>query len=58
MAFVRKLIADNAGTSAVEYGLICGLMVVGLLAGVTGLGAEVGSSYTDTATKIHNASGN
>jgi pilus assembly protein Flp/PilA len=58
VAFIPKLIADNAGTSAVEYGLICGLMVVGLLAGVTGLGAEVGSSYNDTATKIHNATSN
>jgi Flp pilus assembly pilin Flp len=33
-------------------------MVVGLLAGVTGLGAEVGSSYSDTATKIHDAASN
>jgi Flp pilus assembly pilin Flp len=58
MAFIRKLIADNAGTGAVEYGLICGLMVVGLLASVQGLGAEVGSSYNDTATKVQNATGN
>jgi Flp pilus assembly pilin Flp len=58
VAFIRRLIADNTGTAAVEYGLICGLMVVGLLAGVTGLGAEVGSSYDDTATKVKNATGN
>jgi pilus assembly protein Flp/PilA len=58
VAFIRKLIADNTGTAAVEYGLICGLMVVGLLAGVTGLGAEVGSSYNDTATKVMEATGN
>jgi len=58
VAFIRKLIADSTGTAAVEYGLICGLMVVGLLAGVQGLGAEVGSSFNDTSTKIHNATGN
>lgn len=58
MAFFRKLIADNTGAAAVEYGLICGLMVVGLLASVTGLGAEVGSSYNDTATKVQDATGN
>ncbi|MBA4162496.1 MAG: Flp family type IVb pilin [Novosphingobium sp.] len=58
MAFFRKLLADNTGTAVAEYGLICGLMVVGLLAGVTGLGAEVGSSYNDTATKVQNATGN
>ncbi|MBS3928430.1 MAG: Flp family type IVb pilin [Sphingomonadales bacterium] len=58
MAFFRKLLADNTGTAAVEYGVICGLMVVGLLAGVTGLGAEVGSSFNDTAAKVQNATGN
>lgn len=58
MAFIRRLIADTKGTAAVEYGLICGLMVVGLLAGVQGLGAEVGSSYDDTAAKIHDATAN
>jgi pilus assembly protein Flp/PilA len=55
MAFIRKLLADDRGTSAVEYGLICGLMVVGLLVGVQGLGAEVGNSYTSTTTAMHNA---
>lgn len=58
MAFFRKLLADNTGNAAVEYGLVCGLMVVGILAGVTGLGAEVGSSYNDTATKVQDATGN
>jgi pilus assembly protein Flp/PilA len=58
VAFFRRLIADNTGAAAVEYGLICGLMVVGLLASVTGLGAEVGSSYNDTATKVQDATGN
>lgn len=58
MAFFRRLLADNTGTAAVEYGIICGLMVVGLLVGVTGLGAEVGSSFDDTASKVQEAVGN
>ena len=57
MAFIRKLLADNTGTSAVEYGLICGLMVTGILVGVQGLGAEVVNSYNSTAEAIQNASG-
>ena len=52
MAFMRKLWADQAGTSAVEYGMICSLMVVGLLVGVQGLGASVGNSFTDTKDKM------
>lgn len=39
MAFMRKLRADQTGTSAVEYGLIYSLMVVGLVVGVQGLGS-------------------
>ena len=52
MAFMRKLLVDQAGTSAVEYGLICSLMVVGLLVGVQGLGASVGKSFSDTKDKM------
>lgn len=55
MDLIRKLAADTTGTSAVEYGLICGLMVIGLLAGVQGLGASVTSSYSSTTTAMHNA---
>lgn len=53
MAIFHKLLADRAGTSAMEYGLICGLLVIGLVAGVDSLGAEVGSSYNSTSAAIH-----
>ena len=56
MAFVRKLAADIAGTSAVEYGMICALMVIGLIAGIESLGASVADSFTSTATAMHNVS--
>ena len=55
MAFIRKLLADNAGTSAMEYGLICSLMVIGLVVGVEGLGASVVDSYNSTTAAMHNA---
>ena len=31
MAFLRKLAADDTGTSAMEYGVICALTVIGLV---------------------------
>ena len=55
MAFLRKLAADTAGTSAVEYGLICSLMVIGLVVGVQGLGASVVNSFSNTHTALQNA---
>ena len=55
MAFMRKLLADQTGTSAVEYGLICSLMVIGLVVGIQGLGASVGNSFDSTAVKVRPA---
>ena len=52
MAFMRKLLADQTGTSAVEYGLICSLMVIGLVVGIQGLGASVVGSFDSTANKV------
>lgn len=52
MAFMRKLAADQTGTSAVEYGLICSLMVIGLVVGIQGLGASVTGSFNSTADKV------
>ena len=52
MAFMRKLLADQTGTSAVEYGLICSLMVIGLVVGIQGLGASVAGSFDNTANKV------
>jgi Flp pilus assembly pilin Flp len=48
MTFMHKLIADTSGTSAVEYGLICSLMVIGLVVGVQELGASVVNSFSGT----------
>ena len=55
MAFLNRLIADTAGTSAVEYGLICSLMVIGLIVGVQELGASVVNSFSNTHTALQNA---
>ncbi len=55
MAFLRNLAADSTGTSAIEYGLICSLMVIGLVFGIQGLGASVVNSYSGTATALQNA---
>ena len=57
MSFMRKLAADETGTSAVEYGLICSLMVIGLVVGVQELGASVVNSYASTGAALQNANG-
>ena len=55
MAFLRALAADETGTSAIEYGLICSLMVIGLVVGIQSLGASVVNSYSSTQQAMANA---
>ena len=57
MSFLRTLAADETGTSAVEYALICSLMVIGLVVGVQELGASVVNSYASTGAALRNANG-
>ena len=55
MAFLRKLAADDTGTSAMEYGVICALMVIGLVTASQSLGASVVTSFSNTETAMQNA---
>ena len=40
-----KLLADERGATAVEYGLIAGLIVIGLLAGLTSVADANDATY-------------
>jgi len=42
---IKRLIADEAGTVALEYGMIASLMTVALITGLTPLGGNLGSSF-------------
>ncbi len=42
---LRDLLADESGATAVEYGLIAGLIVVALLAGLTQVGTANDQNY-------------
>ena len=55
MAFLRKLAADDTGTSAMEYGVICALMVIGLVTAIQSLGASVVTNFSNTETAMQNA---
>ena len=45
----------RTGTAAVEMGAILLVIAVGTLAGVSGIGSEVGESYNNTADAVKNA---
>ena len=42
----RKLVADRRGVTAMEYGLIAGLVAVVIIAAVTGIGTRLQGVFT------------
>jgi len=48
---LRKLLADQGGATAIEYGLIAALIVVAMIGGLSALGGGAGGMWT----KINNA---
>ncbi len=48
----KDLIADERGATAVEYGLIAGLIVIGLLSGLTAVANANDATYQTIDTSI------
>ncbi len=55
LKFVRKLLRDQAGPTAIEYGLIAALIAVVTIAGLTTLGTKLNTTYGNIATSVGNA---
>jgi pilus assembly protein Flp/PilA len=53
--FIRKLLRDEAGPTAIEYGLIAALIAVVTIAGLTTLGTTLNTTYNNIATKVNAA---
>lgn len=43
---------DESGATAIEYGLIAGLIAVAIITGATSLGTELGTMFTNLGTTI------
>lgn len=52
---LRALGSDDRGATAIEYGLIVGLIVIAMMAGLTSLGGGVGGRWTQLAADITSA---
>ncbi len=50
----RKFLADECGATAIEYGLICALIVVAAISGMTRLSDANESTYDKLETEIAN----
>jgi pilus assembly protein Flp/PilA len=45
MYFIRKLIKNDKGATAIEYGLIAALIAVAMITAVTAVGGKVGTTF-------------
>ena len=57
--YMRNLVAfinDEEGASAIEYGLLIGLIALAIVVGATALGKSIGGMFTKSAASVNAAS--
>ena len=52
MKFIAKLLQDEAGATAIEYGLIAALIAVSVMATVSGLGKQLNTTFSKTSSQL------
>ena len=52
MKFIKKLRRNEAGATAIEYGLIAALIAVAAIAAMQGLGEQLSSTFNDVSTAM------
>jgi pilus assembly protein Flp/PilA len=52
MQFLKRLGNDEAGATAIEYGLIAALIAVAIIAGATTVGTNLGTTFTTIGGKL------
>ncbi|MBS3929320.1 MAG: Flp family type IVb pilin [Sphingomonadaceae bacterium] len=54
-AFLTKLLRDQQGTSAIEMGLICSLIVLAMLTALENFAGESQITWNTISSKVQNA---
>jgi pilus assembly protein Flp/PilA len=57
MTFFKKLIRDEAGATAIEYGLIAALIAIAAMAVMQGLGGQLQTSFGKSSIAMASANG-
>jgi len=56
MTLIRKILNDQEGATAIEYGLIAALVATGAIIAMGALGNSLSNTFTQVSTKLNNAS--
>ena len=52
---LRMVVADEAGATAVEYGLIASLIIIAMIGGVASLGGGAGGMWSDLSVEVQSS---
>ncbi|MBX3562176.1 MAG: Flp family type IVb pilin [Sphingomonas sp.] len=52
MQFIRKMIKDTKGATAIEYGLIAALIAVAAITAMQGLGSQLGTTFNTVTDEM------
>jgi pilus assembly protein Flp/PilA len=52
MMFLRKVLRDEAGATAIEYGLIAALIAVAAISAMQGLGSQLTTTFNTTSSSM------
>ena len=55
MKFINKLFRDEAGATAIEYGLIAALIAVAAITAMNGLGNQLKTTFNTTSSAMSSA---
>jgi pilus assembly protein Flp/PilA len=54
MKFFNNLLRDEAGATAIEYGLIAALIAVAAISAMSGLGGQLSSTFNEVSSEMKN----
>lgn len=54
MKFINKLLRDEAGATAIEYGLIAALIAVAAIGAMGALGDQLSATFTEVESAMRN----
>jgi pilus assembly protein Flp/PilA len=52
MQFIRKMLKDSKGATAIEYGLIAALIAVAAITAMGSLGNQLGNTFNDVKNNM------
>ena len=52
MQFVRKMVKDSKGATAIEYGLIAALIAVAAITAMSSLGSKLTNTFNNVANNM------